>query len=110
MKKKSEEKLDLIFEEVEPPASKKEIKEILKKLKENDRFAIAYYIAEKSREINELMREKEKLARDRERLIDLLLKEHWFIMTNQMLKDSEINNKTYNETFDFLYSMEKIKK
>lgn len=110
MKKKVKEELDLSVEEVEPPASKKEIKEILKKLKENDRFSIAYYIAEQSREIDELMREKEKLTRDKERLIDLLLKEHWFIMTNQMLKDSESYNNTYNKTFDFLYSMEKIKK
>ena len=109
MKKKIDEKLGLDVE-VEEVASKREIKEILKKLKENDRFAIAYYIAEKSREIDELMRENEKLTRDKERLIDLLLKEHWFIMTNQMLKDSESYNKTYNKTFDFLYSVEKIKK
>ena len=109
MKKKIDEKLGLDVE-VEEVASKREIKEILKKLKENDRFTIAYYIAEKSREIDELMRENEKLTRDKERLIDLLLKEHWIIMTSQRIEDSKSLNNTYNRTFDFLYSMEKIKK
>ena len=107
MRKKVKEELDLSVEEV---ASEREIKEILKKLKENDRFAISYYIAEKSREIDELMRENEKLTRDKERLIDLLLKEHYLNMTNQRIRDNESYNKTYNRTFDFLYSMEGTKK
>ena len=109
MKKKVKEELDLDVE-VEEVASEREIKEILEKLKENDRFTIAYYIAEKSREIDELMRENEKLTRDKERLIDLLLKEHWIIMTSQRIRDNESYNKTYNRIFDFLYSMEGTKK
>lgn len=109
MEKKVKEELDSSVE-VEEVASKREIKEILEKLEENDRFTIAYYIAEKSREIDELMKENEKLTRDKERLVDLLLEEHWFIMTNQRIKDNKSLNNTYNKTFDFLYSMEGVKK
>ena len=107
MKKKVKEELDL---SVNPVATEKDIKAILEHLSEEERFTVAYYIAKKSREIDELMRENEKLTRDKERLIDLLLKEHWIIMTNQRIRDNESYNKTYNRIFDFLYSMEGTKK
>lgn len=107
MEKKVKEELDL---SVNPVATEKDIKAILEHLSEEERFTVAYYIAKKSREIDELMRENEKLTRDKERLVDLLLKEHWIIMTSQRIEDSKSLNNTYNRTFDFLYSMEDIKK
>lgn len=102
MKKKSEEKLDL---SANPVATEKEIKAILKHLSEEERFTVAYYIAKKEEKIKTLTAENFKLTLDKERLLDLLLREVGYHLTEIELRQEKIKNEAFNSTFDFLFTM-----
>lgn len=107
MEKKVKEELDL---SVNPVATEKDIKAILEHLSEEERFTVAYYIAKKEEKIKKLTAENFKLTLDNERLLDLLLREVGYHLTEIKLRQEKIKNEAFNSTFDYLFTMEGIKK